>query len=217
MSVWSGSECPAWVLNPVLLVKDMGGKPSLPLQLGADQLSLSGPNLNSNALGILSFFFNTTRYSLCYNSNSFRFFPRIPLPTNRSWKLCRILFPSHTVRSSSSLYPLLVHSLYVRNAFAAFYWFPAKAFSLRTVFSPIFAPCSQAESISHPKSVSRPKTCCHRCKCLKSIQTDSEGGKQIDQIVICREDAAWLSDVWSLVDDQKVRGGKNNRGDAYCI
>lgn len=75
-------------------------------------------------------------------------------------------------------------------------------------FPPIFSPCSQAESIHHPKSVSRPNTCCRCCECLKSVQTDSEGGKQIDQIVIRREDAAWLSDVWSLVDEQKVCGRK---------
>lgn len=34
------------------------------------------------------------------------------------------------------------------------------------------------------------KHCWRRCECLKSVQMDSEGGKQIDQIVICREDAA---------------------------
>lgn len=72
----------------------------------------------------------------------------------------------------------------------------------------IFPPCSQAESIHHPKSVSSLKTCWRCCECLKSIQTDSEGGKQIDQIVIRREDAARLSDVWSLADDQKVHGWK---------
>lgn len=64
--------------------------------------------------------------------------------------------------------------------------------SLRTLSSPIFSPCSQAESIHHPKSVSGQETRRRRrcCQCLKSVQTDSQGGKQIDHIVIRRGDAA---------------------------
>lgn len=61
--------------------------------------------------------------------------------------------------------------------FFFFYWFPALGGQF---FTPIFSPCSQAESIHHPKSVSRPKTLLASLRVFKK-RSDGFGGRKTDR------------------------------------
>lgn len=106
-----------------------------------------------------------------------------------SWKTKgrRILLTSNTVRMAAA------RSQSLCKAKCEVCSPPSTGFQLSAHI--FLTACSEAEPIHHPKSVSSPKTCCCCSKCLKGIQMDSEGGKQIDQIIIHGEDGARLSDV----------------------